>query len=110
MAHWAGLGLFAAGAWLLWSAQARRVRAREAMARGLSPAPLQPSLVLMGELMPPIISFGLVVAGAQVLLAYAMTGGGGFSLLDLGGFLFLLLAYDIWVRCRTRYRLPVPRR
>jgi hypothetical protein len=107
MAYWTGLVLFAAGAWLLRSALARRARVRAALARGDTTAPpLHPSLALMGDIMPPVISFGLVVAGAQVVLAYVMTGGGGFALPDLAGFLFLLLAYDVWVRTRTRYRPP----
>jgi hypothetical protein len=114
--HWAGIAMLAAGIWLLRSALLRRARVRaavrEAAARGESPAPappLHPSLALIGGIMPPIISFGLVVAGAQVVLAYVVTGGGGFSLLDLAGFLFLLVAYDVWVRFRTRYRLGTPR-
>ncbi|RAI57673.1 hypothetical protein [Roseicella frigidaeris] len=105
LAPWAGAGFCLAGAWLLRSAWARRARARAAMARGLAAPPLAPSLAMMGEMMPPIIRLGLILAGLQGLLAYGMTGG-VFSLFDLAGFLFLLLAYDLWLRCRTRYRLP----
>jgi hypothetical protein len=104
MANWPGLLMILAGAWLIWSALGRRSRVRAALARGEGPPPLNPSLVMMAEIMPPLITFGLVVAAAQVVLAFMATDGAGFSVLDLGGFLFLLLAYGIWVRMRTRYR------
>jgi hypothetical protein len=83
-----------------------KAEAAAAAARGepAGPPPLHPSLALMGEIGPPIITFGLVVAGGQMILAYMATGGAGFTLVDLIAFLFLLVAYDIWVRMRTRYR------
>lgn len=104
MAYWSGAAFFLAGAWLLWSAMARRARVRAALARGETPMALHPSLVLMADIGPPIIIFGLVVAGGQVVLAYLATGGAGFAPTDLAGFLFLLLAYGVWVKMRTRYR------
>jgi hypothetical protein len=106
LANWAGIAMFAAGALLIWSALSRRARVRAAAARGEAAAPLHPSLVVMGDIMPPIITFGLIVAGVQVVLAYYATGGAGFTLVDVAGFLFLLVAYDVWVRIRTRYRPP----
>jgi hypothetical protein len=105
MAYWTGAVMFMAGGWLLWSALARRARARAALERGESPPPLNRSLAMMGDIVPPLISFGLLIAAVQVILAYAVTGGMGFTLFDLVGFLFLLLAYDVWVRMKTRYRL-----
>ena len=104
MAYWSGVVFFLAGAWLLWSAMVRRSRAQAALARGETPMALHPSLALMAEIGPPIITFGLVIAAGQVMLAYFATGGAGFAPTDLAGFLFLLLAYGIWVKTRTRYR------
>lgn len=104
MAYWSGAVFFLAGAWLLWSALARRARTRAALARGETPMALHPSLALMAEIGPPIIIFGLVVAAGQVVLAWLATGGAGFAATDLAGFLFLLLAYGVWVKVRTLYR------
>lgn len=103
--HWAGAAMTLAGVWFLWMAMARRRRGREAAARGETPPPLHPSLVLMADLGPALIIFGLVVAGGQAVLAFLITGGAGlFSLFDLAGFLFLLGAYGVWVKMRVAYR------
>ena len=60
---------------------------------------------------PPIIIFGLVVAGGQAVLAFLVTGGGGvFSLFDLAGFLFLLFGYGVWVKMKVAYRAGAPQR
>lgn len=103
--HWAGAAMAAGGAWLIWLAVLRRRRGLEAAARGEAPPPLHPSLVAMADMGPPIIIFGLVVAGAQAALAFLLTGGGGvFSLFDLAGFLFLLFAYGAWVKAKVAHR------
>ncbi|TPG58532.1 hypothetical protein EAH89_07965 [Roseomonas nepalensis] len=106
MPHVMGAVLFAVAAWLVWSAMDRRRRALAAARAGVEPPPLHPSLVLMADLGPSIIIFGLVVAGGQVALAFWLTGGGGvFSLFDLAGFVALLVAYGFWVKVKGRYRL-----
>ena len=76
--HWAGAAMAVAGVWLIWLAVVRRRRARDAVARGEGP-PLHPSLVLMADLGPPIIIFGLFVAGGQAVLAFLVTAGGASS-------------------------------
>lgn len=107
--HLMGAGLLAAAGWFLWSAQNRRRQAEEASRAGMQPPPLHPSLVLMADLGPSIIVFGLVVAGGQVALAFWLTRGGGvFSLFDLAGFVALLAAYGAWVKARTKYRVFSP--
>ena len=108
--HVVGAAMAVAGVWLLWLSALRRRRGMEAAARGETPPPLHPSLVLMADMGPPIIIFGLVVAGGQAVLAFLVTGGGGmFSLFDLAGFLFLLFAYGVWVKIKVAYRLGASR-
>lgn len=111
--HVTGAVFFAAGLALIASALLRRRRALAVARDPAAPKPpeLHPSLVLMADIGPPLIIFGLVVAGAQVALAFWMTGGGGvFSLFDLAGFLFLLVAYGVWIKIRTKHRAVfVPR-
>ncbi len=109
--HWAGAAMAAAGAWLIWLAVLRRRRGMEAAARGEAPPPLHPSLVLMADMGPPVIIFGLVVAGGQAVLAFLVTGGGGvFSVFDLAGFLFLLFGYGVWGKMKVAYRVGAPQR
>lgn len=107
--HVTGAVFLAAGAALIAAALRRRNRA---LAAGSEAAPpLHPSLEMMAEIVPPLIIFGLVVAGVQVAFAFWLTGGGGvFSLFDLAGFLLLLVAYGIWIKIKTKHRnLPAAR-
>jgi hypothetical protein len=98
-----GLLFFAAGAWMLLTALARRKRV---IAAGPDAAPpLNPSLQAMADAMPPIILVALAIVGAKVALAVLLTDAGQyFSLLDLAGFLFLLAGYGASLVIRTRYR------
>ncbi len=103
--HWAGAIMAAAGFGLAWLAALRRRRAREATARGDVAPPLHPSLAPLVDLGPPIIIFGLFVAGGQAALAFLLTEGGGlFSLFDLAGFLVLLAGYGVWVKAKVAHR------
>lgn len=111
MRHLIGIALFASGATLLWLALVRRSRilARErAFAAAGLPDPrarLHPSLAAVGEIVPPLMVGGLVVVALKLVLAYVMTGAGRwFSLVDLGGFLFLLAAWSTWLVLKTRHR------
>ena len=111
--HVTGAVLVAAGIALVASALLRRSRALAAAADAAAPKPppLHPSLAMMADIVPPLIIFGLVIAGAQVALAFWMTDGGGvFSALDLAGFLFLLAAYAVWIKMKTKYRRAHPLR
>ena len=104
--HWAGAAMTVAGAYLIWLAVLRRRRAAEAAARGERPPALHESLVIMADVGPPIVIFGLVVAGGQAAVAFLLTEGGGvFSLFDLAGFLFLLFAYGVWLKVKVAHRL-----
>ena len=63
------------------------------------------SLAGLNQVMPNIVNFALIVAGAQITFFYfAMGVGDRFSLVDLGGFLFLLACYGVSVTLRTRVR------
>jgi hypothetical protein len=101
-----GLVFFAAGAWLMWSALARRKRA---IAAGPDAQPeIRQSLQIIGEALPPIIVIALVIIGAKMSLAFFLTDAGRYlSLFDLAGFLFLLAGYGTSVVLRTRYHEPV---
>lgn len=103
--HWAGVAMMLAGVWLIRLAVFRRRRAREAAECGETPAPPHPSLAPLADIGPPVVIFGLVVAGGQVVLAYLVTDGGGmFSAVDLAGFLFLLFAYGVWQKIKVAHR------
>jgi multisubunit Na+/H+ antiporter MnhC subunit len=108
MRYIVGLVFFAAGAWLMWSALARRKRA---IAAGPEAQPeINRSLQIMGDALPPIIVVALVIIGAKMALAFVITDAGRYlSVLDLAGFLFLLAGYGTSVVLRTRYREPVIR-
>lgn len=110
MAYWPGIVMFLVAGWMIWSSIRRRNRARAEAARGEVPPPLHTSLVMMADVGPSLIYFGLAVAAGQVVLAWLATDGAGFALLDLAGVLTLLCAYGVWVRFRTRYRLAAPAR
>jgi hypothetical protein len=103
MRYLVGLVCFAGGAWLFWSAFARRARV---LAAGQGAAPkLHPSLQAMSDAMPPIIVLALIIVGAKMSLAFLVTDAGQYlSLFDLAGFLILLAGYGTSVVYRTRYR------
>jgi hypothetical protein len=108
--NWAGLVLAAFGLWFLIAGLQRRRRAqaawREAKARGLEiDVGTSQKFVFIGAISRPIIYLLLLAGGAEVTLAHAAVGKSGrFSVIDLGGFLFLLLCYGIWFSISTRYR------
>lgn len=104
MRYIVGLLCFAGGAWLLASAFARK---RRSLAVGpLSAPPLHPSLQMLGDVMPPLVVLGLIIIGGKMTLAFFVADAGRYlSLVDLGGFLFLLAGYGVSVVYRTRYRL-----
>lgn len=108
--HGAGVVMAAAGLGMVGVAARRRRDAREAAARGEAPPPLHPSLAPLADIGPPIIIFGLFVAGGQAAIAFLLTGGGVFSLFDLAGFLFLLFGYGVWVKAKVAHRVGTYRR
>lgn len=113
-----GLVLFVLGAWLAYSAFARRARVIAARRSGAVPAESEasgnPRLSMLGEIMRPIILFALAYLALKTIFAYVVLEADRWlSLFDLAGFLFLLAAYGSWVVVRTRYRAvssgaPVP--
>ncbi|CAH2601031.1 conserved membrane protein of unknown function [Rhodovastum atsumiense] len=113
MRYWAGAILFAAGAWMIFSALRKRRAAiaswHAAVAAGVTPK--MSSLAGFALAMRPIIQIVLVLAALEVTASYmAVDGGRHFSFFDLGGFLFMLLGYGVWFSINTRYRIiPLPR-
>ncbi len=90
MTGWAGLAMFALGAWLIGSALLRRRRQRV--------APVRAELAGFGAMMRSIIIGALVLVGIKVTLMYLAFGGDGlFSGFNLAGLEFLLASYGVWV-------------
>ena len=111
IANIAGAVMGAAGLALIWQAWTRRrlviadAERRRATGEPESGPPLHHSLRMLGAIGPGIVQLGLFIAGGQVVLAFFVTGGSGvFTLFDLAGFVFLLVAYGWWISVRTRYR------
>jgi hypothetical protein len=109
MANIIGIFCIAVGLWQLWGALQRRSQVAAGTAVLRPPAKLdaagRPSLQMMGEIMPPIILAVLVLFGLKMTALYFLLGGGEyFSLLDLGGLLFLLASYGYWLVMHTKYR------
>lgn len=104
-----GLVFFAAGAWLMWSALARKQRA---IAAGPEARPeISRSMQIMGDAVPPIVVLALIIIGAKTAIAFAITDATRYlSWLDLAGFLFLLVGYGTSVVLRARYLEPVAKR
>ncbi|MCS6854693.1 MAG: hypothetical protein NZ523_08075 [Elioraea sp.] len=105
--------LFLAAA-IVWFAYARRrkilLAERAIAAAGLPDPrpPLHPSLVVIGDVVPPLMIGGLVFLGLKLTLAYAVAGEAlGVGLLDLAGALSLLAAYGVWLKWKTQHR-PMP--
>ena len=105
--------LLVAGA-IVWFAYTRRrkiLAAERAIAAAGLPdprPPLHPSLVVIGDVVPPLMMGGLVFLGLKLTLAYVVAGEAlGVGLLDLFGALSLLAAYGVWLRWKTPYR-PMP--
>lgn len=112
--NWLGLVLFAIGAWMVTTALQRRNRARaarsEALAQGVRlDIGISQKFALAAAVARPVVYAGLLFTALGVL-AFSL-GLGESSLLsplDVGGFLFLLLAYGVWFSINTRYRAVVP--
>ncbi len=90
MTVWAGLVMFALGAWLVGNALVRRRRQRV--------APVRAELAGFGAIMRSVIIGALVLIGVKVTLMYLAFGGDGlFSGFNLAGLEFLLASYGVWV-------------
>lgn len=113
MTYWIGFGLFIVGACLLYGGFAHKNKVlaarREAAARGNpeEPEALHPSLAMLGDVMPGLITGALVFVGLKATFFFLAFGGRTmFSVVDLAGFLFVLAAYGTWITLRTKYRDP----
>ncbi len=114
MAYWVGLVGFALGGWLFYRAFAHKKRADAlAAARAAAPGgaqelePMHPSLQDLAEMVPPLVTGFVMVAGAMITIAFfalrAQTDV-ALSLFDLGGVWAALLGYGRWVSWKSKYR------
>lgn len=102
MRHLIGLILFIYGSWLLFNALRHRKRY---LATPPSPEAAEGQLAILGDIMPPLIIMGLGLAAIEIILAYVMVEASRmFSLFDLFGVLYMLVAYGTWMTLKTRYR------
>lgn len=115
MRNWVGLFFALGGAWFMVSALMHRRRvlaAREAAKQRGDEAeepPLHSSLEMLRHIVPGLVIFGLTIVAAQVVFAYFVMGGVRYlSYFDLAAFLFLLVAYGVWMRLKTTYRDVAP--
>ena len=99
---------------MLTTALQRRKRAltawHAAKARG-TPIDIRTSqkFALFVLALTPIIYIVLLASGAMLTMVYVMMGSASLlSAIDLGGFLFMLLAYGVWFTMNTRYREVTP--
>lgn len=111
--NWIGAVLTLIGIWLLYSAMAhcRRVLTARRSCTGLTEIGALPKvespMFVFGEIMRPIILFGLGIFALKVTVAYFLLGAGRIlSLFDLAGALFAIAAYGIWLSINTKFRMP----
>jgi len=101
----AGVLFTVIGLFLLFIAYRDRPGGAPALARTGDNYPL----ARMNMVMPTLLNAALIIAGAQIVIFYVtMDLGDKVSLLDLGGFLFLLASYGISTSLRIRFRRMRP--
>ncbi len=111
MQYMIGIILICVGTWMLVSAlnQKKRVletrMSRENQNLGLETRPTHPSMQMMGDILPPLIRFGLGTLGFMFVILYlVMDESKYFTLFDLAGLLYMLTAYGVWITLTTSYR------
>ena len=111
MQYMVGTILTIIGVWILMSAFGQRKRVLETrQARldsnlGLETKPTHPSMQMMGDMLPPLIRFGLGTLGIMFIILYlVMDQSKYFTLFDLTGILFMLTSYGFWITLTTKYR------
>lgn len=111
--NWIGAVLTLIGIWLLYSAMAhyRRVLTACRSCTGLTEIGALPKaespMFVFGEIMRPIILFGLGIFALKATVAYFLLGAGRIlSLFDLAGVLFVIAAYGTWLSINTKFRMP----
>ena len=103
MSGWLGLVLLGAAGVLALRSHGRWKRART---EGTAPPPTHEALAGLADSLPPMIYAALALAGLGITAGFVISGGGGFSMLDLGGVLALLGGFgaDIGTRVHCRPR------
>lgn len=102
MRYWLGLAFVSAAIWLFYSAYDRRRRFPVSAA---SQQVTHPSLALLRDIVPGLMTFALIYLALKSAFAfYVLDGGRYLSLFDLVGFLVLLAAYATWLKFKVTYR------
>lgn len=97
-----GIGLIALGLGLIVSGVMKR---RNRMRNPLPAGAIRPEFAAMGEIIRPIILFGVAVFAVKMTVFYFALGGQGFlTPLDFAGILFVLAAYAGWLIAATQRR------
>lgn len=111
MQYMVGTILTIVGVWMLISALGQRKRVLEIRQSrvdhnlGLETKPTHPSMQMMGDMLPPLIRFGLGTLGIMFIILYlVMDQSKYFTLFDLTGILFMLTSYGVWITLTTKYR------
>ena len=110
MAYLIGLAFLCGGVWFVVAALRYRSRARAELARleanGQTPRALHPSLSILADAAPALVSLFLFCAGALTVVAFfAVDAQRVLSLFDLLAYLGFLAAYGFWLNVKTTYRL-----
>ncbi len=106
MHDWLGIGLIALGLGLIAAA----VRKHQSKKRPVpSVGTIRPEFAAMGDIVRPIILFGVAIFALKMTLFYFIFSGQRFlSPLDFAGILFLLAAYSGWLIVATRRPAKAP--
>ncbi|HSN72281.1 MAG TPA: hypothetical protein VLT59_12275 [Steroidobacteraceae bacterium] len=107
MRYLIGTAALLAGGWLAYMSYRQWRVVRTGLAEQGRPTSESPMSVF-GEIMRPILLFALLYVGAKTTFVFFwLDAQRHLSLLDLGGFWFLLLAYGAYVVVKTRYPLTL---
>lgn len=112
MHYWLGALFFAIGAYLFVSAFRHRRRVRAAWAAAGLPGPRRltlldpPTMGSLGESLRPLLLFFVALVAVQIVAFYVFFDGDQvMSPADVGGIVFLIVAWGTWMSLRVGYRM-----
>jgi hypothetical protein len=105
MHDWLGIGLIALGLGLVSAGFIKRRNRRSAP---VAAGAIRPEFAAMGEMIRPIILFGVAFVGFKMSLFYFVFGGDRMlTPLDFAGLMFVLAAYCVYLVAATTKPRPV---